>query len=249
MLTLEQVKAKSKSRLLGLHPAVLAGTNALIERSYARGVPIIITQGLRTKAEQNSYYAKGRTQEQLNAVGLSHVKAQPRETKVTNAIGGTSNHNYGLAIDFALLLPDRNSVSWDMVRDGDGDKVRDWNEVVEEAKALGFRWGGDFRSIFDGPHFEMTFGLGIKDLQAGARPTETQTAVALARIERYMKEAEDVRVDKGATVINGNRIAEECVLIEGRAYIPLAATGKALNAKYEWNNITKTASLTIKEGK
>lgn len=246
MLTLEQVKVKSKSRLIGLHPAVLAGTNALIERAYARGVPIVITQGLRTKAEQNALYAKSRTQEQLNAVGLSHVTAQPKEKWATNAIGGSSNHNYGLAIDFALLLPNGSSVSWDMLRDGDGDKVKDWNEVVEEAKALGFFWGGDFESIFDGPHFEMTFGLTIKQLQAGAQPTETKTAVALARIERYMKEAEDVKVDKAGTVVNGNRLSAESVLIEGRVYVPLAAVGEAIGAKVEWNNITKTATITTK---
>lgn len=249
MLTLDQVQKKSSSRLNGLHPAVKAGTTALIERSYARGVPIIITQGLRTKAEQNALYAKSRTQEQLNAVGLSHVTAQPNEKWVTNAIGGSSNHNYGLAIDFALLMPNGSSVSWDMARDGDGDKVKDWNEVVEEGKALGFKWGGDFISIFDGPHFEMTFGLTIKQLQAGAQPTETQTAKALAQIERYMKEAEDVRVDKAATVVNGNRLSAESVLIEGRVYVPLSAIGTALGAVVDWNNITKTATLTTKEAK
>ncbi|WP_339314587.1 M15 family metallopeptidase [Paenibacillus sp. FSL M7-0896] len=249
MLTLDQVQKKSLSRLNGLHPAVKAATTALIERSYARGVPIIITQGLRTKAEQNAYYAKGRTQQQLDAAGLSHVKAQPKEDRVTNAIGGTSNHNYGLAIDFALLLPNGSSVSYDMIRDGDGDKVKDWDEVVQEAKALGFKWGGDFTSIFDGPHFEMTFGLGIKDLQAGAQPTETQTAVALARIERYMKEAEDVKVDKAATVVNGNRLSADSVLIEGRVYAPLAAIGEAIGAKVEWNNVTKTATITMKGAK
>lgn len=249
MLTMEEVKKKSSSRLNGLHPAVKAATTALIERSFSRGVPIIITQGLRTKAEQNSLYAKSRTQEQLNAVGLSHVKAQPNEKWVTNAIGGSSNHNYGLAIDFALLLPNGSTVSWDMLRDGDGDKVKDWNEVVEEAKALGFAWGGDFKSIFDGPHFEMTFGLTIKQLQAGAQPTETQTAKALAQIERYMKEAEDVKVDKAGTVVNGNRLSAESVLIDNRVYVPLAAIGEAIGAKVEWNNVTKTATLTTKGAK
>jgi peptidoglycan L-alanyl-D-glutamate endopeptidase CwlK len=249
MLTLDQVKVKSKSRLVGLHPAVLAGANALIERSYARGVPIVTTQGLRTKSEQNTLYAKSRTQEQLNAVGLSHVTAQPKEKWVTNAIGGTSNHNYGLAIDFALLMPNGSTVSWDMLRDGDGDKAADWNEVVQEAKSLGFFWGGDFKSIYDAPHFEMTFGLSIKQLQAGVGPTETQTAKALAQIERYLKEAEDVKVDKAGTVVNGNRLEAESVLIEGHVYVPLAAIGAAIGAKVEFNNITKTATLTTKEAK
>jgi peptidoglycan L-alanyl-D-glutamate endopeptidase CwlK len=249
MLTLDQVKSKSAARLKGLHPAVLAAANALIERTYARGVPILITQGLRTKAEQNALFAKGRTQEQLNAVGLSHVTAQPKEAKVTNAIGGTSYHNYGLAIDFALLLPNGSSVSWDTSRDDDDDKVSDWMEVVDEANKLGFEWGGDWTSFKDLPHLQMTFGLTIKQLQAGAQPTETQTAKALAQIERYMKEAEDVRVDKAATVVNGNRLSADSVLIAGRVYAPLAAIGEAIGAKVEWNNITKTATITTKGAK
>ncbi|MFD1903849.1 hypothetical protein ACFTAO_41755 [Paenibacillus rhizoplanae] len=59
MLTLAQVLNKSAARLSGLHPAVLAAATALIERSYAVGVPILITQGLRTIAEQDALYAQG----------------------------------------------------------------------------------------------------------------------------------------------------------------------------------------------
>ncbi|WP_305953442.1 M15 family metallopeptidase [Paenibacillus sp. P32E] len=68
---------------------------------------IVITQGLRTIAEQDALYAQGRT--------------KPGQI-VTNARGRTSYHNFGLAVDFALLLPNGSSVSWDTARDGDGDK-------------------------------------------------------------------------------------------------------------------------------
>lgn len=57
MLTLDQVKLKSHKRLIGLHPVLKAAMEALIERSYARGVNIVITQGLRTIEEQNALYA------------------------------------------------------------------------------------------------------------------------------------------------------------------------------------------------
>lgn len=234
MLTLDQVKSKSAARLNGLHPAVLAAATALIERSYARGVPIVITQGLRTVVEQDALYAQGRT--------------QPGPI-VTNARGGYSYHNFGLAVDFALLLPDGSSVSWDMERDGDGDKSVDWSEVVQEAKALGLGWGGDWTSFKDYPHLDMTFGLSTTELRAGKRPTETQIAVALAKIERYMREAKDMKVDKAGVVVNGNRLGAESVLIEGRVYVPLAAIGEALGAAVDWNNITKTATITTKGAK
>lgn len=249
-MTLSQVKAKSESRgtLKGLHPSVLAGTNALIERAYKLGIYILITEGLRDIDYQNSLYAKGRTQAQLNSVGLSHVKARPDLVQVTNAIGGKSMHNYGLAIDFALLSQDGKNVYWDMNRDENANRIKDWDEVVKEGKALGFAWGGDFKSIYDPPHLEMAFGLTVSKLQSGIRPTETQNAIMQAKITRYMKEVEnDMRVDKASTKVNGVKLTEESVLIEGRTYVPLAAIGKALGATVGFDNATKTASIDLKK--
>ncbi|MHA6529142.1 M15 family metallopeptidase [Paenibacillus sp. BAC0078] len=179
-LTLEQVKAKSAKHLDGLQPVVRVATVALIERCYARGVNIVITQGLRTIAEQDALYAQGRTKP---------------GAKVTNAKGGYSYHNFGLAIDFALLLPDGSSVSWDMKRDGDGDNVADWIEVVQEAKALGFGWGGDWSSFKDYPHLDMTFGLGTADLRAGEQPTAVQVQAAYAVINKFQEEADELSVE------------------------------------------------------
>ncbi|ASA20962.1 M15 family metallopeptidase [Paenibacillus donghaensis] len=205
MLTLEQVKEKSSKRLAGLHPVVLAAAVALIERSYARGVNIVITQGLRTIEEQDALYAQGRT------------KPGPI---VTNAKGGTSYHNYGLAIDFALLLPNGSSVSWDLNRDGDGDGTKDWTEVVQEAKALGFEWGGDFVSIKDAPHFQITFGLKISQLRAGQKPTETAMAKASAKIDKYME------VEEEMTAQEKKDFEAMQVLIKAQAEVTLELTNR-----------------------
>lgn len=241
-LTLDQVKAKSFARISGLHPVVKAATVALIERCYARGVNILITQGLRTIAEQNNLFAQGRTQAELNTVGLSNVKAQPNKAMVTNAKGGTSYHNYGLAIDFALLLSDGKQVSWDLKRDGDGDKVADWTEVVQEAKALGFEWGGDFVSIKDAPHFQMTFSLTTTQLRAGSKPTETEMAKVLANIERY-KEATKVNKEVKVTVnVNGKKVADG-VLDNGTTFTPARAVAEALGATVLYDAATKTVNI------
>ncbi|WP_068786603.1 M15 family metallopeptidase [Paenibacillus phocaensis] len=176
MLTLEYVKSKSESKLRGLHPIVRLATEKLIERSFARGVPILITQGLRTIAEQDALYAQGRT--------------KPGQI-VTNARGGYSFHNFGVAIDFCLLKPDGKSVSWEV--------GRDWMIVVEIAKALGFAWGGDWTSFKDYPHFEMCFGLTTAQYRAGQQPTETAMAKALAKINKEdesMTAAEKAAFDK-----------------------------------------------------
>lgn len=151
------------ANLDGLHPIVKEKAEQLVAKSNARlgNYKMFITQGLRTHAEQNALYAQGRTKP--GAI-------------VTNAKGGQSMHNYGLAIDFALKSPDGKKAVWDTRADFDRDGKADWMEVVEEAKKLGFAWGGDWKGFVDNPHLEMTFGLTLKDLQAGKRPGNSAKA-------------------------------------------------------------------------
>ena len=109
---------------------------------------------LRTFAEQNALYAIGRT--------------KPGKI-VTNAKGGQSYHNYGLAIDIVLIQDkDGNgtfeTASWDDRLDADGDGRADWMEVVAIFKRYGWEWGGDWK-FSDKPHFQKTFGKSISDLQ------------------------------------------------------------------------------------
>lgn len=80
--------------------------------------------------------------------------------KVTNARGGQSLHNYGLAFDIVLLYDkDGNgtfeSASWDTVIDRDGDGMADWMEVADYFKSKGYEWGGDWTSFKDYPHFQI----------------------------------------------------------------------------------------------
>ena len=91
-----------------------------------------------------------------------------KRPKVTNAKGGQSYHNYGLAVDIVLLYDsDGNgtfdSASWDVFKDWDKDGLRDWMEVVEVFKKYGWEWGGDWR-FKDMPHFQKTFGRSRSDL-------------------------------------------------------------------------------------
>lgn len=134
------------NKLAGIHATLAKKAEQLVALAKAEGISIIITQGLRTIAEQNALYAKGRT------------TAGP---KVTNAKGGTSYHNYGLAFDFAVVEKN-GKINWTV------DKR--WLRVGALGKTLGLEWGGDFKSIKDVPHFQLTFGLSIANLQAGKRP-------------------------------------------------------------------------------
>lgn len=142
-----------------LHPKVSQEVIDAItkaEQGFPATMKIRVVQGLRTIAEQNALYAKGRT-----APGQ----------KVTNAKGGSSYHNYGLAIDFAIMHDkDGNGsfeeLSWDTALDFDRDGIIDWQEVVKQFETLGWQWGGTFRTFKDYPHIQKSFGYSVKQLLA-----------------------------------------------------------------------------------
>lgn len=104
------------------------------------GVHPYIVQTLRTFAESDALYQQGRT--------------KPGEI-VTKASAGQSYHNYGLALDFGLLINDHESY-----------KVDDnWMIVVNIFKKAGWTWGGNFPEGFhDNPHLENKLGHNWKDL-------------------------------------------------------------------------------------
>lgn len=147
----------SLDRVNLLHPAIRQECIACIDKAEAQFPPNIairIVQGLRTIDEQNALYAKGRT--------------KPGKI-VTNAKGGKSYHNYGLAIDFAMLYDkDGNgsfeTLSWDTAKDGDDDGLKDWLEVVKVFETAGWVWGGRFSKFKDAPHLQRTFGYNIATL-------------------------------------------------------------------------------------
>lgn len=141
----------SVRRLQQLHPKLrdeAIGLFAEAECALSGRAKPRVTFGLRTFQEQQALYEQGRS------------KPGPI---VTNAKPGSSFHNYGLAIDFALII-DGQTASWNDLKDYDGDRVADWMEVVNIFKAHGWEWGGDWKSIIDKPHLQKTFGLTWRQL-------------------------------------------------------------------------------------
>lgn len=152
-----------------LHPAIREKARAaFIEANQALTgrAQLIITSTLRSFDEQQRIYDQGRT--------------TPGQ-KATNAKPGQSIHNYNLALDGALMI-DGKTLDWNFKKDWDGDKQSDWMEVVLIFKKHGFKWGGDWVSFKDLPHFEMTFGKGWRDLLAlhNANKMDTNGFVNLA---------------------------------------------------------------------
>jgi hypothetical protein len=123
-----------------LHPTLQARVEELKTRCKKEGITIGIGECLRTVAEQDALYAKGRT-----ASGAI----------VTNAKGSTysSMHQWGVAFDFYLIMD----------VDGDGKTSDDsynnatglFDKVGKIGQSIGLEWGGAWKSITDKPHFQL----------------------------------------------------------------------------------------------
>jgi peptidoglycan L-alanyl-D-glutamate endopeptidase CwlK len=149
---------KTLERIQLLHPKLRDEAGELYDEIVASLTGSAICRfayTLRTFAEQDALFAQGRS--------------KPGKV-VTNAKGGQSYHNYGLAIDIVLLTDkDKNgtfeTASWDVKSDFDGDGKSDWMEVVHIFKRYGFEAGIDWKFV-DAPHFQKSFGKSIYELKA-----------------------------------------------------------------------------------
>jgi len=107
-------------------------------------------------------------------------KLYNQRPKVTNAKGGQSIHNYGLAFDIVLLYDNNGDgtfeeASWSMIKDFDKDTIADWMEVTNYFKSKGWEWGGDWKSFKDNPHFQMDFGYSWQALKLKVDNKDTIT--------------------------------------------------------------------------
>lgn len=137
--------APSRKRLMTGHPMIrqLAVDAVLVAMSRLSGKNSLrVTYGLRTFAEQDRLFNKGRD--------ASGKKIGP---VVTNARGGQSYHNYGLAFDFVLMHND-GKISYNLREDLDEDGISDWREVALSFKEFGFEWGGEW-NFRDNPHVQL----------------------------------------------------------------------------------------------
>lgn len=128
---------------MGLDPEFTKILGHFEKRLAEKGIKVVLTWGYRSITEQNRLYAIGRT---------------TQGKKVTNARGGYSWHNFGLAADYAFII--NGKVTWD----------GPWNQFGKIARECGLEWGGDFKTIIDRPHVQLTKGR-----------TLTQMRVSLAK--------------------------------------------------------------------
>jgi peptidoglycan L-alanyl-D-glutamate endopeptidase CwlK len=149
------VDDRSERVISTLHPRLRDKARQLVQSASTKGIKIKVISGLRTYDEQNSLYAQGRS---------SSGKI------VTNARGGYSNHNFGVAFDVGVFSTDGKYI----------DESPAYKTVGQLGKALGFEWGGDWSSIQDQPHFQLrpVWAKGMKESEMLAEMRRRKSAGA-----------------------------------------------------------------------
>jgi peptidoglycan L-alanyl-D-glutamate endopeptidase CwlK len=104
-----------------------------------------IISGTRTYAEQNELFNKGRF-------------GNP-PPKVTNAKGGQSNHNFGIAWDVGIFDGGKYLT-------GDTKKeAKIYKDLADAALTDDLEWGGNWTTIVDMPHYQLKLGLELADVR------------------------------------------------------------------------------------
>lgn len=143
----DRANQRSEKVIATLHPRAQPYARALYFKARNHGLTLNIISGTRSYAEQDALFAQGRT--------------RPGNV-VTNARGGYSNHNFGIAFDVGLF--ERNQYL------GESPMYKAVGALGEE---LGLEWGGNWRTIVDQPHFQLrpewAIGLTERQMLAGLR--------------------------------------------------------------------------------
>jgi peptidoglycan L-alanyl-D-glutamate endopeptidase CwlK len=142
-MTDAEVNQINEQRLSGVKPVLAQAATRIIEAARRAGYVLIVAEGFRTVAQQNIYYAQGRT-----APGKI----------ITYTKGNEGKHTRGEAVDFDFVVGgvQSNSLS------------NNWAIVGQLAKSLGLVWGGDWINLRDYRHIEMpnNYILPVVDLNS-----------------------------------------------------------------------------------
>ncbi len=133
--TFGRFDVRSEKNIATLHPKAQAAARQLLGNLRAQGIEAKVLSGTRTYEEQEALYRIGRNGD----------TARP----VTNARGGHSNHNFGIAWDIGIFR--------------DGKYIITTPEYVAAARHIpaGVEWGGNWATFPDPPHYQLALGLAL----------------------------------------------------------------------------------------
>lgn len=125
----------SEARLALVSPSLAVKVRLAAAAEAKEGRYFRVAEGLRTFAEQDALYAQGRTKPGY---------------KVTNAEGGYSSHNFGLAVDCYPFIS-----GMEGALEMNNPNAPEFVTMIAALKAQGLVWGGDWKTLKDPPHFQL----------------------------------------------------------------------------------------------
>ena len=136
---------RSEKNIATLLPKAQEAARQWLATVRQAGIPAVVICGTRTYKEQDALYAQGRT--------------KPGKI-VTKARGGYSNHNFGIAWDFAIF---------EGINEKGGVGQALWNSPLTEkcgeiAESFGLEWGGRWKFI-DKPHIQLRTNFTLAQLR------------------------------------------------------------------------------------
>jgi len=126
------VDARSESNIITLVQQAQIAARKFIAILTDQGKDVRLLSGTRTYAEQDALYRQGR-----------NGNTQP---KVTNAKGGQSNHNFGIAWDIGLFENGKYIVA---------DSKYKQVPVLVLPQLPELEWGGNWNTFPDFPHYQL----------------------------------------------------------------------------------------------
>lgn len=136
--------ARSERCIHTLNPKAQELARRFLKAIRDAGINARIISGTRTYAEQNVIFSKGRF-------------GNP-PPKVTNARGGQSNHNFGIAWDIGIFSDDGKYL-------GESPLYKKAGQAALAAGITNLEWGGNWKTFVDQPHYQHTTGITITDIR------------------------------------------------------------------------------------
>jgi peptidoglycan L-alanyl-D-glutamate endopeptidase CwlK len=142
--TIREFDPRSERCIATLSLKAQRAAREFLARVLEGGVRARIISGTRTYAEQDALFRKGRFGD-----------PGPR---VTNARGGQSNHNFGIAWDVGIFTAAGGYL-------GDGPQYLVAAQLGLEGATGQIEWGGSWTTFIDRPHYQLAVGLTAAQLR------------------------------------------------------------------------------------
>jgi peptidoglycan L-alanyl-D-glutamate endopeptidase CwlK len=126
-----QLTATSERRLVGVHPDLVRVVRRCARKWPNDGTSFVVTEGVRLPGRQA----------ELVAAGASQTK-NSRHLRAPNG--------YSHAVDLAIIVGGKATWEFPLYV-----KLNDRMQVAAKAERVPIKWGGAWRTLKDGPHFQL----------------------------------------------------------------------------------------------